>query len=257
MTAPPMSGVYDAYVLCTAPRSGSTLLCRLLKATGVAGRPGSHFHEPSLAAWIDAYRLTIEPSDEIAALSAVFSAAAVKGTCASGMFGLRLQRRSAAFFFEKLAVLHPGLDGDVARLEAAFGRVAFLYLRRPDKLSQAVSFEIARQSGLWHRAPDGTEIERLAPPRSPRYDRDALQAVVDQMRGYDAAWETWFAEAGVSPLRLSYDGLARDPIATLRATLGALGRPAAAADGVAVDLAKLADELNDEWIRRAGSDGVA
>lgn len=29
----------EAYVICTAPRSGSTLLCRMLGATGIAGQP--------------------------------------------------------------------------------------------------------------------------------------------------------------------------------------------------------------------------
>ena len=36
---------FEAYVICTSPRSGSTLLCKLLVATGVAGLPASHFHE--------------------------------------------------------------------------------------------------------------------------------------------------------------------------------------------------------------------
>src|SRR5687767_6906049 len=32
-----------AYLVCATPRSGSTLLCEALKATGVAGRPGEYF----------------------------------------------------------------------------------------------------------------------------------------------------------------------------------------------------------------------
>ncbi|MEO1275711.1 MAG: Stf0 family sulfotransferase [Pseudomonadota bacterium] len=50
-------GTPRSYVICTAPRSGSTLLCHLLRATGVAGWPGSHFHRPSLTGWLDAYGL--------------------------------------------------------------------------------------------------------------------------------------------------------------------------------------------------------
>ncbi|MEM1201062.1 MAG: Stf0 family sulfotransferase, partial [Pseudomonadota bacterium] len=30
---------FDAYVICTSPRSGSTLLCKLLAPTGIAGKP--------------------------------------------------------------------------------------------------------------------------------------------------------------------------------------------------------------------------
>src|SRR3954467_13591327 len=32
-----------SYLVCATPRSGSTLLCELLAATGVAGRPAEHF----------------------------------------------------------------------------------------------------------------------------------------------------------------------------------------------------------------------
>lgn len=39
---------YRAYVICTSPRSGSTLLCKLLAATGQAGKPKSYFHKPDL-----------------------------------------------------------------------------------------------------------------------------------------------------------------------------------------------------------------
>jgi len=33
--------VVRSYVVCATPRSGSTLLCELLKSTGVAGHPVS------------------------------------------------------------------------------------------------------------------------------------------------------------------------------------------------------------------------
>ena len=31
----------DSYMICSTPRTGSTLLCELLESTGVAGRPES------------------------------------------------------------------------------------------------------------------------------------------------------------------------------------------------------------------------
>jgi LPS sulfotransferase NodH len=38
-----MSTIERAYLVCATPRSGSTLLCELLKGTGVAGRPAEYF----------------------------------------------------------------------------------------------------------------------------------------------------------------------------------------------------------------------
>ena len=49
--------VFRSYIICTSPRSGNTLLCKLLAATNVAGVPGSHFHVPSLEGWLAAYDL--------------------------------------------------------------------------------------------------------------------------------------------------------------------------------------------------------
>lgn len=173
---------FQSYILCTSPRSGSTLLCRLLAATGVAGRPASLFHEPSLDDWRERFGLSGEKErGERDMLAQIFTSALERGRGGTGLFGLRLQRHSFAFFSEKLAVLHPDRPDDAARLEAAFGPTLFIHLTRLDKIGQAVSYVKAQQSGLWHRASDGTELERLSPPREPVYDAALLRSTHDTM----------------------------------------------------------------------------
>src|SRR5205814_9813031 len=49
------SGI-DAYLLCGTPRTGSTLLCGLLRSTDVAGRPESYFRLPDEQAWADRWQ---------------------------------------------------------------------------------------------------------------------------------------------------------------------------------------------------------
>lgn len=242
---------YDAYVLCTAPRSGSTLLCKLLAATGIAGSPGSHFHEPSLAEWLADLDLPEIPGgSERDTVAAVFRAAIERGRGGTPVFGVRLQRHSFAFFTEKLALLHPEPAGDVARMQAAFGRTLFIHLTRADKVAQAVSLVRAEQTGLWHRAADGSELERTAPPREPEYDFKALRAAYEQLTGYEHAWAAWFASEGLAPLRLTYDALSADPAGTLATVLEALGLAREAANGVAPGVAKLADATSRDWIER-------
>lgn len=241
---------YDSYVICTAPRSGSTLLCRLLAATGVSGNPDSHFHRPSLEHWLADLGVTPAPSlSERELVRLAFQAAVAEGT-RGGMFGLRLQRHSFAFFTEKLALLHPGHATDVERFEAAFGRTLFLHLSRQDKVAEAVSLVKAQQSGLWHRAPDGTELERLAPPKELVYDPDAIRASVEEVTQYDRDWRQWFADQSVDPLRLTYEALAADPLETLRVVLERLGLGRTAAAGVEVGVARLADDTNQDWVAR-------
>ncbi|MAU19861.1 MAG: sulfotransferase [Martelella sp.] len=246
-----MTARYDSYIICTSPRSGSTLLCKLLAATGISGNPDSHFHRPSLAAWRKSHGVgEIDGEDERSTLARVFAAAIAKGSGDTGMFGLRMQRGSADYFMEKLAVLHPGPGSDRARIEAAFGRTLFVYLSRADKVAQAVSCVKAEQTGLWHVASDGSELERLAPPRAPVYDGPALMKWYETMTGFEREWEAWFSREGIAPLRLDYDALSRSPRDTLRSVLLALGLDGKAADALSPGVKKIADRVNDEWAER-------
>ena len=98
---------YRSYVICTTPRSGSTLLCQLLASTGKSGNPDSWFHQPSVSSWIK-YHLNVS-SEHFAtkreALATVLQAAIERGTNETGLFGLRLQRERVDFLMQQLAVL--------------------------------------------------------------------------------------------------------------------------------------------------------
>ena len=207
---------YDSYVLCTSPRSGSTLLCELLSATGIAGNPGSWFHDPSISEWLNYFDLIAEASlSERDTLVKIFRAAITKGSVA-GIFGLRLQRNSFDFLQQKLAVLHPELLNDAQRFKAVFGRTLYIHLSRLDKVEQAVSYVKASQSGLWHAAPDGTELERLSPPQEPEYDTDDIRIRYKEMTAYDQGWNSWFAAQQINPFLLTYESLSENPKETLR-----------------------------------------
>lgn len=96
-------------------------------------------------------------------------------------------------------------------------------------------------------APDGTEIERLAPPEEPHYDFARINREVLGLKGYDTAWNSWFDAQGIEPLRIGYEALSTNPAAALTSICEVLGvQPPNVSPGVA----KLADETNLEWARR-------
>lgn len=242
---------FDSYIICTSPRSGSTLLCRLLREAGNAGFPESHFHEPSLDKWLGYHQLREDEFDSRQdALKTVLASTVEYGKGGSDIFALRLQRHSFSFFVEQLAVLYPALDDDKSRIEAAFGPTLFVHLTRQNKLDQAISYVKAQQSGLWHIAPDGTELERLAKPEEPRYDREAIAAQLDQFIRMDAEWEAWFAKERIEPLRVTYDELSSAPYATLSRVLDAIGLKPKQTRERTPPVAKLADTTNEEWAVR-------
>lgn len=241
-------GKYASYVICTSPRSGSTLLCNLLAATGVAGMPDSYFHKPSTSRWLDTFGL--EQDDTVSErdmLRAIFQAAIVRGSGETGMFGLRLQRHSFDFLIQKLSVLVPGSFSDSKRFQAAFGRTLFVHLTRTDKVEQAISYVKAQQTGLWHLAADGTDLDRTSAPQEPVYDAQAIRSCVQDMTAFDLAWDRWFTTEGIEPLRVSYEALSADPNVVLAQVLDNLGLNREAASGIEPGVAKLADRTSRDW----------
>lgn len=242
---------FRSYVICTSPRSGSTLLCRLLREVGHAGFPDSHFHEPNLDEWLGCYGFRKEQfRTSKDALTAVFQAALDYGRGTSEIFGLRLQRHSFDFFMEQLNVLYPYLPDDKSRLIAAFGETLFIHLTRESKLDQAISYVKATQSGLWHLAPDGTEIERLSEPKEPVYDAAAISSQLQLFERMEAGWRAWFRNEGIEPLRVTYEELSAAPNMTLARVLEALGLEHEQIAAIAPPTVKLADTTNREWAER-------
>jgi len=241
----------DGYIICGTPRTGSTLLCGLLASTKMAGDPHSFYRRQNIAEWAEEWgvpsRDTIgEQEFQVAYLDAAIRA----GKGGTGVFGLRLMRENLDELSAILDRLFPDLPLDKARFETAFGRVLYIHLSRENKLAQAVSLIKAEQTGLWHIAPDGTEIERVAPPQEPRYDFERIKGELAELEAYDAAWNIWFAEQGITPLRIGYESLSANPAATLASICEALGVPPPDATEVKPGVAKLSDAISLDWMRR-------
>lgn len=251
---------YQSYIICTSPRSGSTLLCKLLSATNKSGKPDSHFHSPSVSDWAGYYNLPLDAcADERELLTEIFRAACIRGTGNTGIFGLRLQERSVEYFLQKLRTLcnDSMLKSDVQRIESFFGSTLFIHLSRRNKLDQAISLLKANQTGLWHKAPDGTELDRTAIPQKPVYDAGAIARHLTELADMDTHWESWFRDQAVAPLPISYDELSVSPVGILARILAQLGVDPKLADGMALPVAKLADETSRLWAERFYRENLA
>lgn len=242
---------YDSYIICSTPRTGSTLLCDLLAATHVAGAPDSFFMRDVDPVWANLWGLPAgDDRGDADFAAATLKAAIAAGSGQTGLFGLRLMRDDLGDLCTLIDAAFPGHPSDRARLEAAFGRVLYIHLSRQDHLGQAVSMVKAEQTGLWHRAPDGTELERLAPPREPEYDFRRIADKVARLERSDAAWRTWFHEQGLDPLPIRYEALSTDPAAAVLRICAALDVPAPAPEHLIPGVARLADAVNEDWMDR-------
>lgn len=231
------------YILCATPRSGSTLLCALLTATGVAGRPKSYFRAQSRPGY--AARFQVAPDDLTAYLGAVRGT----GHKAGGRVAVRLMAEARRPLLAELQA-RLGAGSDAALLTRALGPVVYIHLSRQDVVEQAISRLRAEQSGLWHRWRDGGEILPPSRPGGLVYDPDALAAHVRCLRRWEDDWQTWFSAQGIRPHRVEYEDLARDPRGVLSAVLTAIGADPAHAAGVTVSNERLADDLTRAWAAR-------
>lgn len=235
-----------AYLLCASPRSGSTLLCDLLRQAG-AGQPHSFFRVKSIADWAKDWGLPATgPTDYGAEYIATAIAHGQGGT---PVFGLRMMWDSMEPLFARLTALYGPAD-DLTLLTDRFGPMSFVHLSRRDMVAQAVSLARAEQTGLWHRNADGSILEQTKDITPASYDSARITAELTGLKAEAKGWATWFDKTGITPHRLTYESLAADPQTELAKVLSHIGLDPTMADGVRPGTAKLADRTNTDWAAR-------
>jgi LPS sulfotransferase NodH len=255
--------VERSYFVCATERSGSTLLCELLKGTGIAGRPEEYFEnlrhsglprQPreyfhALRAKEAIRRLPpIErgqpelPGKFEARLGEIIAAA----TTPNGVFGAKLMWNYLEDFAARLAEL-PGLAHATLpeAIRETFPNTGFVHVSRADKVSQGVSLWKAIQSQQWR-----DEGRRSSPPQL-AYDFEALDHLIRELEDQDDAWTTWFDANGIEPVRVNYEQLDLAPSTTIERTLDELAPDRAQQRGSIVPLMRRqADDVSADWANR-------
>jgi trehalose 2-sulfotransferase len=247
-----------AYLVCATPRSGSTLLCEMLRDTGRAGLPLEHFEilrhsglprqpreyfadlqDPGLL------ELLAKPQSHGPSTEAPFEwwARIVReGMGDNGVWGGKLMWGHVDDLVCRARGL-PGLAG--AQLEDVLHELLddprLIFVTRGDKIAQAVSLWRAVQSQSW-RADEERD------PQSVVYDFTGIDHLVAQLESEERAWREWFARTDRRPTEVTYEQLESAPGDTVAAVLRVLGLRDA---GVTVPrLARQRDDLSQAWIHR-------
>jgi len=230
------------------PRSGSTLMCDLLRQTGVAGAPNSFFRWQSMADFANEWGI---PAQRLESFDEAYLETAIRqGTADTGRFGMRIMWNNLPPLCGRLRDLLAlsGSDNDV--LQQAFGPLQFIHLSRADKVAEAVSLTIAHQTGLWHLGANGAELERLKPHEDPVYDAQMIMKEYREVTAGDRLWRNWFAAQGIAPCFVSYEALAANPQRELAKVLSFLGLAPGIAETITPGTQKLATDMSHEWVAR-------
>src|SRR5215218_8101696 len=225
-----------SYALCGTPRTGSTLLCSLLRSTGVLGRPESYFREPDEVSWAARFGLTTE-GGRVRDYRAFVNAARSAGTSDNGVFGARIMWGSLERMVEGLGRV-PGKP-DLLVLEEALGPLTFIHLRREDIAAQAVSWCRAEQTGYWQQG-DGITQE-------PHQDIAQMRLLMETIRKHNAAWQAWFDAQGIEPHTATYEQLVGDRLRVIQDIAAKLAVDLPSSWRLQSLHRKQADELNRAW----------
>jgi trehalose 2-sulfotransferase len=252
-----------SYLVCATQRSGSTLLCELLKGTEVAGvpdeffealrstglprQPRQYFEDPSVAE-IAEQLLPTDPghSEQPGEFEGWFAYALQRGTTPNGVFGAKMMWNYFDAFRARVKEL-PGL-ADMSfnqALEVMFPRLSIVFVRRRDKVAQAVSLWKAIQTQQWRN-----EAERPRAELPAEYHYRALKHLVDELHRWDARWEDWFHATGREPIRVIYEEFVDSRAATVGRVLDALNIHPRELGGHKGPMTRQADGESNDWVER-------
>jgi LPS sulfotransferase NodH len=195
--APPLR-----YLILSARRSGSYMLCRALIRAGL-GVPHEYLLRDHVRAL--APRWSVDPGPARGPVSSGYLEALVERRSCGGLFGAKLQY----WQFERALQSPQGerfLDG--ARL---------IYLYREDVLKQAISFRHAEITGRW--GSDGSTTTRPLRREDP-FDPRGIRRKINLLLYDELGWRGVMARRGLNALHLSYEQLCADP----RGAFAAIGR---------------------------------
>ncbi len=217
------------YIICFTERSGSTMLCSLLKETGVLGMPEEYINPRDvMQSYLEKYRV----SD----ISQYINILRHCQVCENGIFGMK------TCFMDFEPLINQQIIG------RSINPVKFIYLTRQDIILQAISAHVARSSGVWHVAESG-----IAEPEC-EYDETAILNHVDRLLYERSQWERFFSFYSVEPLRITYEEVLENVEGVIKKILSFLGEDVQI--NVALSMAatqKIGGERNQAWADRIRS----
>lgn len=227
------------YLLCTTPRTGSTLLADWLESTGVAGAPREYF----IPEFIDGMH-------KVLTFSSLREYATALGDLCEQAYGAYAVKLMWNTFTSLRMQLAPELPIR-AFIEQFWPNAHFVHLTRADKVAQAVSLCRAERTNLWHRLDSGLEVRgdasRYGGEGCGHFDIEQALSCYQRIVEADRGWWGLFRAAEIEPLQVEYERMLADPELAVRAVLRFVGVPQPEQLQLVSERVKLADTLSERW----------
>jgi LPS sulfotransferase NodH len=230
-----------SYIIAATPRTGSWLLCDCLRQTGVAGHPAEYGIRSDEATWRKFYGFSSHRD--------YFDRLIPLHTTPNGVSGLKLmwwQLTGLADDARDYLNAGPALMDAITEL---VWPVSFIWMRRRDRLRQAISLVRAMQTQRW--SSQAASVERA----EPSYDVESIASALGQIDQQEILWEALLSSQPANTLTVFYEDFSNDVAGGLKRILEFLGIEFdLEANPVRPRLQKQADSSSQTWVRRALAD---
>jgi trehalose 2-sulfotransferase len=180
---PPSTRPKRTVLIASTPRCGSHMLGHAFASTGLLGVPFEYANPANLAEWMRRLGTTTTEATFLALMS--------RRTTANGVFTI------------KAHYSHCEDMGGPERFLGLWPSLKVVHICRADVLRQAISYAIAKQTGVWIT---GQEAEQ----ENVRYDSALIAECMDDIAVQNARWVSAFAKAGIKPLSIWYEDAVAD-----------------------------------------------
>jgi len=229
-----------SYIIASVQRSGTHLLCSILRSIGVAGSPAEYFLSKPGETWETRWGA---PSRD-----AYVRHILEQNTTANGVFGTVVMW---SYFERMLQMLqeiptYNTLNG-AQLLAAVFHEPKYIWMRRRNHVEQAVSWAMACQTGVWAQIGQ----EKLQPRTVPKFDFKVIDEWCNRIAAHEAGWENYFRENQIEPLVLFYENVAASHRAAAEHVLEFVGLPLPPDMEIPPPtVEKQATRISQEWTER-------
>jgi LPS sulfotransferase NodH len=146
-----------------------------------------------------------------------------------------------------------GLDGSEL-LERLLGHPSYVWLRRRDKVRQAISLWRALQTRTWRTE----HPTAMGEPPTLSYSFRGIEHLRCRLSAGDEGWGRFFLRSLLDPLELVYeDDVSPDPARAVARVLALIGVGLPPGRKPDAGIAQQSDELNDQWYAAYHRDATA
>jgi LPS sulfotransferase NodH len=237
-----------SYTIWFSQRTGSTLLCKTLEETGIAGKPNEWLNVPDEKDLLKYYG-----AKDYAELQKHLWKS---GCTSNNVFGMKFGFYQP--YFSKLLEIFSNFPDSpqTVGLRASLWNHAFpnsrhIFMTRRNKVRLAVSWWKAIKTQEWHREKNQSpKLMDLAGA----YSFDAINHLFCECTMREAGIQEFFSEAGIIPLTIVYEDFISEYDKTVRNVLKFLQLASSSVDIIPPYYTRLSDEISEQWAERFRND---